>query len=172
MKEADLERLHRPRVPTPSALDGRRHRRAAPYIPSPCCLPASGRFPGKLGPTAVPTPAGIGRRGRPAEGGRGSPFYPLRNIPGLGGTKNSACRLEAGRASRRQAPGCKLPRLFPGRGRKLQSPSPAADTRGPPARGEHMCRPESEGQESAPALTHSSFSWPSPKFGLRGQSAG
>lgn len=143
MKEADLKRLHRP-PPRSHALrgwtaasTGRPHPYTSPPLPS--GLRTSSRR--NSGQQRSPPQQGIGRRGRgPAKGDAvlSTRSETSRDLEALR-TRRAVWRQA--RASRRQPPSCERPRLFPGRGRKLQSPSPAADTRGPPARREPVCRP-------------------------------
>lgn len=119
-------------------------------------------FPRKTSQHRPPTRQGAGmwvRPARPTEGGMQSLFQPI-NILGLGGAKNSP----RGRAAASSSPPSRSEWRKPcrcnstgGRGRRLlrpHRPSPAADTKGPLARGEPRCRPESHRLEpkKAPIL--------------------
>lgn len=162
MKEEDLQRLfHRP--PGPHALlgwtaadTGRPH--PAPPAPPPHCRPASGQFPGKPRSTAASAQAGSGRRVRPQRGAT-QPFLPAHKHPGTrrgqefhalaGGPEPPARPLPA-------ASGEILPRLVLGRGRRPHRPSPAANTKGPAARGETACRPEPDDRSAGGPQTPNS----------------
>lgn len=167
MKEADLpRRFHRPRGWTAAGTGGPHPQLPLPSMPSSLSL-----VPRKTSQQRPPTRRGAGmwaRPTRPTGGGMQSLFQPI-NIPGLGGAKNSP----RGRAAVPGFPPARSPRRRPcrgsstgGTGRRLlrpHGPSPAADTRGPPVRG-NPCAPRvpppgaREGPD--PARTHSRPSCP------------
>lgn len=146
MKEADLQRLfHRP--PGPHALQsctaagnrGPHHRLSLLSMPS------------RLRPVPQNTDQGSGKGVRRAM----QPFYQPINILGLGGAKNS--QRGRARTSISPPPRCKRRKLCRciftgGSGRRLHLRLSAADTEGPPARGEPVCSPESDGLEPVKAL--------------------
>lgn len=125
MKEADLERLHRPPgSPRPRGLDGRGHRRAAPLHPLPLLPSGLRTVPGETQANSGSRPSRDREEGEACQGGRCSPFYPLRNIPGLGGAKNSACRPEAGRGLQTPASQLQAAAAFSREGPKATEPLP------------------------------------------------